>query len=495
MDAMDLTVAKFKEFTQLQSSAILLTVVSGIIVIVILLLRSKRRSSLKLPPGKLGLPLIGESLSFLWALRSNTLEQFVDKRVKKYGNVFKTSLLGQPTVVLCGAAGNRLILSNQEKLLSRTVSDRVAKLTGDTSISVIAGDSHRIIRAAVAGFLGPAGLKIHIGEMSAHIRNHINQVWKGKDEVNVLSLARELVFAISASLFLNINDREEQHQLHKTLETILPGYFSVPINFPGFAFRKALEGNSKRRKHFSVLQEKRRRDLSVGLASRTQDLLSVLLAYEDDKGNPLTDEEVLDNISALIDGSYESTSSQMAMLLKLLSDHPECYEKVVQEQLEIASHKKEGEEITWKDVKAMRYTWQVMQETLRMFAPVFGPRGKAITDIHYDGYTIPKGWQLSWATYSTHQNDTYFNEPDKFMPSRFDEEGGRLAPYTFVPFGGGRRKCPGWEFAKTEILLFVHHFVKTFSAYTPIDPHESIWGRPLPPVPANGFPIKLISRS
>ncbi|KAH9299911.1 hypothetical protein KI387_044607, partial [Taxus chinensis] len=62
-------------------------------------------------------------------------------------------------------------------------------------------------------------------------------------------------------------------------------------------------------------------------------------------------------------------------------------------QLGILSNKLEGDEITWKDVKSMKYTWQVVQETLRLYPSIFGSFRQAITDIHYNGYIIPKGWK------------------------------------------------------------------------------------------------------
>ncbi|KAH9299779.1 hypothetical protein KI387_031461, partial [Taxus chinensis] len=60
-------------------------------------------------------------------------------------------------------------------------------------------------------------------------------------------------------------------------------------------------------------------------------------------------------------------------------------------QLAILSTKMEGEDISWKDLREMKYTWQIIQETLRMFPPSFGTFRKALSDIHYDGYIIPKG--------------------------------------------------------------------------------------------------------
>nr|AFD32415.1 taxane 14b-hydroxylase [Taxus x media] len=474
---------------------IVLSAVAGIVLPLLLFLRSKRRSSVGLPPGKLGYPFIGESLLFLKALRSNTVEQFLDERVKKFGNVFKTSLIGHPTVVLCGPAGNRLILANEEKLVQMSWPKSSMKLMGEKSITAKRGEGHMIIRSALQGFFSPGALQKYIGQMSKTIENHINEKWKGNDQVSVVALVGDLVFDISACLFFNINEKHERERLFELLEIIAVGVLAVPVDLPGFAYRRALQARSKLNAILSGLIEKRKMDLSSGLASSNHDLLSVFLTFKDDRGNPLSDEEILDNFSGLLHGSYDTTVSAMACVFKLLSSNPECYEKVVQEQLGILSNKLEGDEITWKDVKSMKYTWQVVQETLRLYPSIFGSFRQAITDIHYNGYIIPKGWKLLWTPYTTHPKEMYFSEPEKFLPSRFDQEGKLVAPYTFLPFGGGQRSCPGWEFSKMEILLSVHHFVKTFSNFTPLDPAEIIARDSLCPLPSNGFSVKLFPRS
>ncbi|KAM1447333.1 hypothetical protein ACFXTO_006446 [Malus domestica] len=66
---------------------------------------------------------------------------------------------------------------------------------------------------------------------------------------------------------------------------------------------------------------------------------------------------------------------------------------------------------------------------------------ETLSDFVFNGFTIPKGWKLYWSTNSIHKNAAYFPEPLKFDPSRFEGKG--PAPYTFVPFGGGPRMCPG----------------------------------------------------
>ena len=95
-----------------------------------------------------------------------------------------------------------------------------------------------------------------------------------------------------------------------------------------------------------------------------------------------------------------------------------------------------------------------------------------------------------WSPYSTHRNPKYFPDPHKFDPSRF--EGAGPAPFTFVPFGGGPRMCPGNEFARMEILMILHRLVTRFS-WTLKDPNEAVVVDPMP-LPVKGLPILLEPR-
>ncbi|KAH9298996.1 hypothetical protein KI387_030678, partial [Taxus chinensis] len=429
-------------FTQLESSPVLLSltlaVIPGIILLIIFTGKRYRSSSFKLPPGNMGLPLIGETL----ALASDAPRKFFDDRVKKFGQVFKTSLIGHPTVVLCGSSGNRFVLSNEEKLVLMSLPNAFLKLMGQDSVLGKTEEEHRIIRTALARALGPQALQNYVAKMSSEIQHHINQKWKGKDEVKILPLLRSLVFSIAASMFFGINDEHQQKPLHILLETIVVGVMCIPLDFPGTGFRKALNARSKLDEIMFSVIERRRSDLRAGVASSDQDLLSVLLTFKDERGNPFTDKEILDNFSFLLHALYDTTISSLTLIFKLLSSNPECYENIVQEQLEILRNKKDGEDISWKDLKDMKYTWQAVQETLRMFPPVYGNYREALTDIHYDGYTIPKGWRILCSPHTTHHKEEYFDEAEKFRPSRFEEQGRHVAPYTFIPFGGGLRICP-----------------------------------------------------
>ncbi|GLJ35198.1 hypothetical protein SUGI_0708430 [Cryptomeria japonica] len=480
----------------IQDLGILYIAVSATLgVLIVCVSRWKRQPSLKIPPGKLGFPVIGETLQFLRALRSGTLEQFFDKRVEKFGDVFKTSLMGHTIVVLYGPAGNRLVLSSEDKLVEFSWPKSIMKLVGQESMAIKRGEEHLRLRAPLARFMGPQALHNYLPKMSSQIQGHITEKWKEKSQVNMVPLARELLFSVAASFFFDINDHFDKMRLQKLMETVIAGCLSLPIDFPGTLFHKALEAHSLSDKMLLSLIEKRRIDLSAGRASSNQDLLSLLIAFKDGSGNALSNKEILDNFNGLLIASFETTVSVLTSLFKLLSSNPDCYEKVVQEQMEIIRNKKDGEEINWADLKDMTYTWQSVQETLRMIPPVFGTFREAITDIDYKGYTIPKGWKILWTVYSTQMKEEYFPEADKFRPSRFEEEGKHVVPYTFLPFAAGQRVCPGSEFSKMEILLFVHHFIKNFKGYTATNPDGKKSSDALLALPANGFKINLFPRS
>lgn len=95
--------------------------------------------------------------------------------------------------------------------------------------------------------------------------------------------------------------------------------------------------------------------------------------------------------------------------------------------------------------------------------------------------------QTFWTVHTTHKNPKYFPDPEKFDPSRF--EGSGPAPYTFVPFGGGPRMCPGKEYARLEILVFMHNLV-TKIKWEKINPNEKISYIPSP-IPMEGLPISI----
>jgi cytochrome P450 len=102
---------------------------------------------------------------------------------------------------------------------------------------------------------------------------------------------------------------------------------------------------------------------------------------------------------------------------------------------------------------------------------------EAIKEIEYGGFTIPKGWKLAWSGPRSHLSPQFFPNPERFDPSRFEGIGPQ--PFTYLPFGGGPRMCPGSEFARIEMVVFLHHLVLNYE-WSMIDPFEKMTMNPFP---------------
>jgi len=91
------------------------------------------------PKGSLGYPIIGETLDFLKAQRQDKGSEWIEERVSKYGPVFKTSLLGSPTVFIIGQQGNKFILGSSDDVLSANKPPTIQKILGKQTLAELIG--------------------------------------------------------------------------------------------------------------------------------------------------------------------------------------------------------------------------------------------------------------------------------------------------------------------------------------------------------------------
>ncbi|XWS41067.1 hypothetical protein CRYUN_Cryun17cG0048600 [Craigia yunnanensis] len=446
--------------------------------------KSCNRIKRKLPPGQMGLPLIGETMEFYKAQRNNRLfEEFVEPRIAKYGKVFKTSLMGSPTVVVNGAEANRFILSNEFKLVISSWPSSSVQLMGRSSIMEKQGDQHRFLRGLITSCLSCAALEALVPKISNAVQLHLDKNWHGKDTISLYCSTKLLTFTIVFECLLGIN---VEPQMLNTFERVLEGAFAPPVNFPGSKFSRAKKARLEIAKMLEKVVAEKRKEMESSLEGEEKGgmllwrLVAALIQGD------LTEEEVIDNVVLLVFAAHDTTSFAIAMTFKMLAQHPDCYSRILQEHVDVINTKKPGEKLTLGDVKKMECTWQASRESMRLFPPIFGSFRKAVANIEYEGFTIPKGWKVLWTAYGTHYNGEYFQDPLRFDPSRFEEF---VPPYVFLPFGGGPRACAGYQLAKLNILIFVHHVVTRYN-WSLIDPNESITMDPLP-FPSQGMPVKI----
>lgn len=85
-----------------------------------------------------------------------------------------------------------------------------------------------------------------------------------------------------------------------------------------------------------------------------------------------------------------------------------------------------------------------------------------------------------------------FENPDKFNPSRFENQTKSIPPFSYLPFGAGSHNCIGNEFARVQTLTTIHNFVKLYE-WSQLNPKETLTRQPMP-YPSLGFPIEIKPR-
>ncbi|XP_030453530.1 cytochrome P450 716B1-like [Syzygium oleosum] len=469
----------------------LITLLLFLLPVLFLLSWRRRGSSRKLPPGSLGISLIGQSLGLLRAMRTNTGEEWLQERVRKYGPISKLSLFGKPTVFIHGQAANKLVFSGDGSKIANKQTSSIRAILGDRNLMELIGQDHKRVRDSLMSFLRPESLKQYVGKMDEEVRKHIELHWQGKEKVAALPLMKNLTFNIICSLLFGMEERAEREKFLQSFQEMIEGMWSIPVKLPFTRYSRSLCASSKVQDLLKELVREKKAKLEQHTATPHQDLITCLLSKRDEENKRVvTDKEILHNIMLIMVAGHDTSSVLITFMLRLLSKNPAVYEAVLQEQEEVAKSKILGEPLTWEDLARMRYTWRVAMETLRMVPPVFAGFRVAVKDIDYGGYLIPKGWQIFWASSMTHMDESIFPEPSKFDPARFENQMS-VPPYSFVAFGGGPRVCPGNEFARIETLAAIHYLVTQYSWELCSDDHYIF--DPMP-VPTQGLLLRIVAK-
>ncbi|CAI9116561.1 OLC1v1017744C1 [Oldenlandia corymbosa var. corymbosa] len=432
-------------------------------------LGERREDQRVLPlPGTTGWPIIGESLDYFSKIKNGNLEKFVADRMAKYSSkIFGTSLLGHSMVVFCTPEGNKFLFSNERKLVQVWWPSTVNKIFPKTDNKPSHEHSNKL-RNMLQVIFKIDVLKTYIGTMDDVMKQHLEKHWDSKEVIVVGHMVKKFLFTLACNVFFGIDDAEKVDMFARGMENVEAGIVALPFNLPGTAFRRAVKSSKVLLKEVESTVKLRRivMDANSGQYSnpggKVKDFMSYLIMERNDDGKPFKDEDIASHLVGLLLASFTTMHSTMTNLMKYLSEFPHIYDSVLREQNEILTAKGgEDKELCWEDLRKMKYSWSVVSEVLRVLSPSTGSFREAITDFTYEGYTIPKGTKIHWIFHATHKNPKYFPEPNKFDPSRFQGDN-PPSPYTFVPFGGGPRMCPGTEYARLVILVFMHNVVTKF---------------------------------
>ncbi|KAF5935932.1 hypothetical protein HYC85_027061 [Camellia sinensis] len=271
-------------FTSTLSPTLLYTSLCIVIFTILFLFFTTKSSSKnstpppKLPPGKTGWPIIGETLDLLLIGRRGHPEKFLHDRMERHcPDIFRTSLFGDSKMTFfCGPTAHKFLFANENKL---------------------------------------------VGSFK----------WAPKgDNVVVIDMAKKFTFELACQLLLNVTDSKQVAKFDNQFRNVIAGMMSVPIDFPGTSFNRAIKDANLIRKELLTLIKERK--MAVQQKNKDsiiiRDLLSHLLITPDEDGKLMNDVEIADKIIGQLIAGYDTASTTITFILKYLAEHPHFYDEV-----------------------------------------------------------------------------------------------------------------------------------------------------------------------
>lgn len=183
------------------------------------------------------------------------------------------------------------------------------------------------------------------------------------------------------------------------------------------------------------------------------DLLSLLVhARDEETQTGMTDRQLRDEVMTLFLAGHETTANALAWTWYLLATHPDVEARLYDELRSVL-----GDRLpTTEDVPRLEFTRHILNESMRLYPPVYTFGREATAEVELGGYRIPPGTTVLMSQWVTHRDARFFDEPEKFLPDRWSgRESEKHPKYAYFPFAGGPRGCIGNTFAMLEATLIV----------------------------------------
>jgi cytochrome P450 len=180
------------------------------------------------------------------------------------------------------------------------------------------------------------------------------------------------------------------------------------------------------------------------------DLLSTLMAAEDEDGGRMSDRQLRDEVATLIMAGHETSALGLSWAWYLLATHPEVERRLHQEVDSVL----DGHPPTLEDLPQLPYVEMVMKEALRLYPPALEFGREVVQPVQIGDYEVPPGVTVFTSPWIVQRDARWFDEPDRFLPERWAGDlSERLPRFAYLPFGGGPRVCMGQAFASMETAL------------------------------------------
>jgi cytochrome P450 len=428
-----------------------------------------------IPPGpRLPRPL----QTILWAARPLS---FMKSARRRYGPVF---------TVRPYAFGNVVVLADPEHIKEVFTGDRdifaagqanaaMSPVLGTHSLLTLDGERHlRQRKLMLPPFHGEA-----IGRYCERIEKITEadlKRWPTGKAFPIRPRMQDITFEIILRAVIGVSDPYRLARLRELLPRLLD--FSVFDMWSVWLFPKLLDTAIARRNPSQRARPEVDRLLYEEIAAhradpeRHDDILALLVSARDVDGEPLSDENLLDQIITLLLAGHETTTTGLAWAFERLTRNPDVLRRL---QLEL----ERGED---------EYLDAVVSETLRVRPVIDGVWRKLTAPAVVAGYRLPAGTLVFPAIGLVQTSEDAFPNAEDFRPERFLE--GSPPPYSFIPFGGGTRRCIGAAFAVMEMKIVLRTVLQHVDLRAPDQRAEKPRVHHVTQVPARGGRVVALAR-
>ena len=436
---------------------------------------------LKMAPGPSGSRILGN----LRAFRRDVLRLLLES-ARQFGDVVRFRL-GPEIVHLVNHPGHieHVLQKNQQNYDKRTRS--AAKLRGICGESLLTSDGdtwrrqRRLIQPAFH-YQRIANFAATMVETTVEMLERWEKLAQEAEPFDLASeMSRVTYTIVGRTLFgadVSANAKEVEGALEVVLEHTyhrLEKLLDLPLNFPSPAnrrFQHALGAIDQ--VVYGIISERRK------TGGRKEDLLSMLLeARDEETGQGMSDEQLRNETITLLLAGHETTANALSWTFYLLSQFPEVEDQL---RTEVASVL-DGRTPVLEELPRLNYTTMVINESLRLYPPIWIYERHAVADDVIEGYHIPAGSTVVISPFVLHRHPVFWERPEIFDPTRFADEAllNRSGP-AYLPFGAGPHLCIGNNFAMMEARIILAMVAQRYRIRLrpghPVEPKPGITLRP-----------------
>jgi cytochrome P450 len=423
------------------------------------------------PPGRDGVPLLGETLSF-----AKNPFRFIEERLAAHGRIFRSNVLGRKAAVIAGPEAAGRFIDSDLVMREGSMPPHVQELFGGRSLPLLDGEVHKTRKQLINQAFTRAAIASYLMVIQQTVERYFSG-WAGAGEIRWLDELKRLSIEVICTSIMGMKPGDEMDRLRCDYGIVTNAFAALPINLPGTRYRKALQARDRILNVLKRLVQERRN------APADDGLSRILTAAA---GTTLSDDDAALELHHIVIAGF-IVYGELGAIVQQLTAHSDVRARLSAEITAIAPNGA----LTLEQLAAMPYLLQVVNEVKRLCPIIPAVFGKTRRPLEFDGTAVPAGWMVMWAVTPSHVAQSLYTEPEKFDPDRFSPARAedKRHEHAFAPQGAGPvsgHRCPGLDFATYFMEVFAVVLLRGYSWQLPPQNFDMVWNR-TPPEPRDAL--------